>query len=43
MPVELIWLAGVVAVGSGILIAALYSEASEHYRRRTVNVPVRRR
>jgi len=34
MPVELIWLAGVVAVGAAIVGSALYSEASEQYRRR---------
>jgi hypothetical protein len=39
MPVELIWLAGVVAVGAGIVGSALYSEASEQYRRRYAKSP----
>jgi hypothetical protein len=36
MTVELIWLAGIVAVGSGIVGCALFTEVSEHYRRRPV-------
>jgi hypothetical protein len=32
MPVELIWIAGVVAAGSCILGSAIYSEA-KHFRR----------
>lgn len=39
MPVELIWIAGVVAAGSCILGSALYSEATRRYRRMFAKLP----
>jgi hypothetical protein len=33
MPIELIWIAAVVAVGSSIVVSAIYSEATAQRRR----------
>jgi hypothetical protein len=41
MPVELIWIAAIVVVGSVILAAALCSEVSDRYRRNYVKPPSR--
>ena len=42
MPVELIWIAGLVAAGSGILASAIYAEAKQ-YRRAFAKQPDRNR
>ena len=33
MPIEFIWIAAVVAVGSSIVVSAIYSEAMAQFRR----------